>query len=390
MNTYPFTPVDYIFTGLGSQPVTFAFSYDHILDPDALKKGLHAVLDLFPILQSTLTKTAENEYTYQICPEGLTFDVLESSTPFRDRTSVWDYVSPVDTMPGHPLTKITLTQTPEGSILAVSISHALVDGFSYFHFFSSWARLCRGDRMLPPSLERQGLVPTLEPSAEAVTPQKFYNDCGLYYREVRTAVTSGQRREERFFISKESIKSDLEEAKKEFPHVQFSENDVITARLWRQYLPVWYPGKDNPMTYVTCPLDFRRIFRKIAKNYFGCALCFASGSMAFEQLATASLGQAALIINRSIHAVNEDHISRALQTLDDLRNQKGLAAFEHIHLKHPEHGIIVTNLTRLPVRDLDFGSGAPTDFTIHADVRGSAAILPAENGVEIIVLNPEE
>ena len=50
--------------------------------------------------------------------------------------------------------------------------------------------------------------------------------------------------------------------------------------------------------------------------------------------------------------------------------------------------MIVTNLTRLPIRDLDFGFGPPTDFLAYVDVRGSAAILPAENGVEIMAAPP--
>ena len=59
-----------------------------------------------------------------------------------------------------------------------------------------------------------------------------------------------------------------------------------------------------------------------------------------------------------------------------------------IHLRHPHHGMIVTNLTRLPIRSLDFGAGAPQGFLPYVDVLGGAAILPAENGVEILVAPP--
>lgn len=61
---------------------------------------------------------------------------------------------------------------------------------------------------------------------------------------------------------------------------------------------------------------------------------------------------------------------------------------EEIHLRHPDHGIIVTNLTRLPLRDIDFGFGAPVGFLAYAEVWRSAAILPANKGVEVLVVHP--
>jgi hypothetical protein len=49
---------------------------------------------------------------------------------------------------------------------------------------------------------------------------------------------------------------------------------------------------------------------------------------------------------------------------------------------------IVTNLTRMPIRELDFGAGAPADFSFHSDVSGSAALLPANTGIEVVALHP--
>lgn len=52
------------------------------------------------------------------------------------------------------------------------------------------------------------------------------------------------------------------------------------------------------------------------------------------------------------------------------------------------NGMIVINLIRLPIRDLDFGFGAPEDFLVCAEASSSAAILPAENDVEILDVHP--
>jgi len=388
MNDIPLSPVDYLFTGVASQPITFAFSYANRLDPASLEKSLGETFRHFPILRSTLVKTSETDYAYRVSDKGSTFEVAESDVSMNTSMDIGQFITPVESTEGNPLTKIALTRTPGGSVLAVSISHALVDGFSYFHFFSSWARTCRGDRILDPGMEREGLLKALTGGGEAVTPRKLYDDCGLFLGGKRGSMRNDPGPEERFFVSKDAIRSQLEAANREPSRVPLSENDLLTAFLWKKYLPSWTSGDGNPETFATCPVDFRRVVKSISKTYLGCALCFASASLDRKSLLDASVEDVAVRINRAVRGINADHVLRSLQTLEDLRRQKGLAALEDVHLRNPENGLIVTNLTRLPVRDLDFGSGAPADFLIYIDVRGGAALLPAENGIEVVVSHP--
>jgi len=387
MNTIPLSPVDYIFTGVGSQPITFAFSYQNIIDPHVLQISLSETLDYFPILRSRLNKISENDYEFHITEEGLTFKVVESNLAFEESRRITQYISPVNSIEGKPLTKITLTQTPKGSILAVSISHALVDGFSYFHFLSSWARICRGDSIIKPYLDRSIFLKNSDYSPKMITSDDIYTDCGLFYGGKRSKLQTGRINDEHIFISAETIRSCIEDVKQEH-NVSLTENDVITAHLWKEYIPRWNRENDNPKTYVTCPFDFRRIMTDFPKNYFGCALCFATASIDFNGLLKASIGDLAILIRNSVSKIKNDYILNSLNTLESLRKQYGLAAMEEVHLRHPRHGMIITNLTRLPLRDIDFGFGAPVDFLAYAEVLASAAILPAEKGVEILVVHP--
>ncbi|MGB8952599.1 MAG: acyltransferase [Candidatus Aminicenantales bacterium] len=387
MMTLPLSPVEYVFTGVGSQPITFAFLYLNRLDPDMLRNSLNKVLDDFPLLRSQLKRISEKDYEFHVAEDGLTFDVRESNSAFEKPGRIEEYITPVSSVEGKPLTKIALTQTPNGSVLAVSLSHALADGFSYFHFLSSWARVCRGDRIMEPSFQRDMWSSDLLRGAAPVTPDAIYTECGLFYGGKRSQAPDEPVHEERILISEETISSYLEEARKEH-NVPFSENDVITAWLWKKYIPMWKKDNDNPETFVTCPFDFRKALDGFPKNYFGCALCFATASVDFNGLLGASLGDLAVLVRSSVGKIKNDTIFNSLKTLENLRQQKGLAAIEEIHLRHPHHGIIVTNLTRLPIRDLDFGFGAPVDFLAYTEVLGSAAILPAEKGVEILVVHP--
>jgi len=386
--TFPLSPVDTVFTGVGSQPITFAFHYAQHLDAAAVRKSLQETLGFFPLLRSRLVRSAENEYAYLISEEGLTFDVSESDQSFTEAKDIGRYITPVRSMEGNPLARITLTRTPDGSVLAVSISHALVDGFSYFHFLSSWARVCRGERFLPPDTNREGLFPLSQNGGEPVTRENLLDHCGLFWAEKRDPRPANPAGEERIFIPKDELRALLEEAKKDSPHAMLSENDVISAWLWKNTLPRWIQGAGRPETYLTCPVDCRRIFKTLPKNYFGCALSFATASAGLDLLLGASLGELALRIHEAVRRVNHEFVARSMRTLEQFRRREGLAAMERVHLRHPAHGLIVTNLTRMPIRNLDFGTGVPAGFLIHSEVPGGAAIFPAENGVEVAVLQP--
>jgi shikimate O-hydroxycinnamoyltransferase len=387
-DTFPLSPVDYVFTGAGSQPITFAFHYNRSLDPASLRKGLEEILLSFPLLRSRFVRSGENALAYRIAEDGLIFEVVESDSPFGQTKEIGRYITPVRSTEGNPLTRLTITHTPDGSVLGVSISHALVDGYSYFHFLSSWARVCRGEKFLPPDVNREGIFPAAEKRGEPVTAENLLEHCGLFLAEKRDPHPALPSSVERMTISKDELRARMDEAKKDIPGAMLSENDVITAWLWKNILPRWIQAAGRPETYVTCPVDCRRILKTIPRNYFGCALCFTSARADFDTLGRASIGELALRVHEAVRRVNHDFVLKSMDTLERFRLTEGIGAMERLHLRDPSAGLIVTNLTRMPLKDLDFGSGGPAGFLIHADVSAGAALLPAENGIEAVILNP--
>ncbi len=272
-------------------------------------------------------------------------------------------------------------------MLGLSISHALVDGFSLFHFLTSWSRVFQGQRILNPSCERE-LLTTETPELQGlVTPDEVLARCGLFWAGKRHPVSREQLREERLLFSKEAMNELLAEAEEDCG-VPLFHNDVLTAYLWRQCLTQWEKGDGSPITYVSCPVDFRRILRTVPRTYFGNALCSATASIDYEGLVGASLGKLALLIRKAVSQVRQDYVSGSLQTLERLRHQRGLAVMEEIHVVPPQHGMLVTNVSRLPMQSLDFGGGIPTAFRALSSTQRAAGILPAEDGVEIRVFHP--
>jgi hypothetical protein len=380
-------PIEHVFTGPGSQPITFAFSYVERLDPAAIRRGLEQVLADFPLANSRLRRVSDAVYALQPAETELKLEVVGTDREFDRSRRVEHYVTPVNTREGEPLARIVLSQPPRGSVLAVSMSHALVDGFSFFHFLSSWARNCRGARRIPPSMDGGTAPADSRPREEGVPPEEILDRCGLFYGQTRRSESVAPGDIERVFVAEEeiaAIRTSIDSSR----GAALSANDLIAASLWKKHLPAWIGPGGNPETYVTCPVDFRRIVPGFPRSYFGCALCFATASIRLAELARQPVGELALLVRAAVNRFTASGVSASLRTLDDLRRQEGLAALERIHLRHPRHGMIVTNLTRMPIRDIDFGSGPPSDFLAYVDVRGSAAILPAPAGVEVLAVRP--
>jgi shikimate O-hydroxycinnamoyltransferase len=378
----PLSSIDHVFTGVGAYEIGFVFAYQDTIDPDRLRSSLERTLEDFWPLRSKLVRLSDHAHAFQPADEGLVFETARSASTFDSADDVTAFVDSVHTVEGEPLTKIKLTQTPQGSVLGVSISHALVDGFSYFHFLSSWSRIHHDQRFLPPVHQRELLTPKTSTPRELVTPDEVLTRSGFFWVGKRHPVARDQLSEERLLLSKEAINELLAEARQDC-QISLFPNDVLTAYLWKSCITRWYDGSGNSSTFVTCPVDFRRILRAVPRTYFGCAICGTTVSLDYDSLVSASLGELALLVRQAVARVKQEYVSGALETLERLRQQRGLPAMEEIHVRHPQHGMVVSNISRLPIQSLDFGAGIPIAFQALPSADRGAAILPAEDGVDI-------
>jgi hypothetical protein len=299
-------------------------------------------------------------------------------------------VGAVETVEGQPLARVRLTHTPTGSVLGVGMSHAVVDGFSYFHFLSAWSRVFHGKEIVPPFLDRGVLEPggaqrgTADPSSHGRT--ELLGMTGLFPGERRPAIPRDRLRWTRRLFPRAELSALLAEAQGECP-VRLSFNDVVTAWLWRTYVPTWARGGEET-SFLSCPVDLRRVLPGFPPSYFGCAVALANASIERERLAQASPAELARKVRDAVAAVDEARARRSLLAIDRLRREEGLAALERLHVVHPRAGLLVTNLSRLPAREIVFDAGPPVAFDILAPVERCAVVLPAEDGVDVRICLP--
>ena len=387
MNPLPLSPIDHIFIGVGSYPIEFVFAYHETIDPARLRASLEETLKVFWPLRSHLEKISADSFGFIPAEDGLIFEVTSSQESFDGTENKSIFYDSVHSVEGEPLTKIKLTQSKEGSVLGVSISHALVDGFSFFHFMATWSRIFWGKRFLTPDHDRTLLIPENPDIEIPITPANIVERCGTFWHEKRQAFSEEQIFEEILRFSKAELKALFAEAEKD-SESRLSYNDIVTALLWKKNIQAWNKDSGNPTVYISCPSDFRRILPGFARMYFGCAVCMATASMAYDQLVQSSLGELAGIIRKAVNQVKERYIREALETLERLRRQRGLGVMEEIHVMHPDAGFLVTNLSRLPVNDLDFGAGKPTGVQAATSVCRGAVVLPDADGLEVRIYHP--
>jgi shikimate O-hydroxycinnamoyltransferase len=384
MTDEPLSPIDHIFTGVGSYPIEFVFAYDGTLDAARLEDSFVEALSHFPVVRSKLERVSDHSFVFRPTDSGASFETTTTSRTFEDPDARYAFLDSVDTVEGEPLTKVKLTQTPHGSVLGVSMSHAVVDGFSYFFFLASWARLYHGKTILPPHHERSLLIPDRPARAGDVTPEDVLSECGVFWTERRESIAREQLHWDRLSLSEQEMGALLREAKRECD-TRLSYNDVIAAWLWKLYLSRWQDGVGGGATYLSCPVDFRRIVSSFPRTYFGCAVTLATARLDYDALVDTSLGLLATKVRDVVATVDEEYVWRGLGTLEALRKQEGLSVVEENHVIHPRDGILVTNLSRLPVFELAFDVGPPVTFDILTPAPRGAVVLPASDGLDIRV-----
>jgi hypothetical protein len=382
------SPIDHVFTGVGAYPIEFVFAYGGRIDPDRLAASLRRTIALFPAIATRLVRLSGEAYGLEPTDDGCVFEVAASPTRFADAGERHAFVGAVETVEGEPLTRVRLTHTPDGSVFGVGLSHAVVDGFSYFHFLAAWSRVFHGRAAPPPWLDRSVLGPA-EPSLEPgnpLEPGRLREACGLFLEERRPAILRDRLRWMRRIFPRAELSALLAEAQRDCP-VRLSYNDVIAAWLWRTHVPQWASATEDT-AFLSCPVDLRRVLPGFPPAYFGCAVALANASIERERLAAAPLADLARRVREAVAVVDEARARRSVQVIDRLRREGGLAALERLHVVHPRAGLLVTNLSRLPVRDIVFDAGPPVAFDILAPVERCAVVLPAEDGLDVRICLP--
>ncbi len=381
----PLSPIDYTFIGESAYPIEFVFRFEGRLDPAKIKNSLTRILPDFAPVGSLLKKTGSATYAFDTSPDACPLTVVETETdPSFEVPAAYDLLDPVSTVPGEPLARMELTLGPTASALGVSLSHAIVDGYSYFYFLAAWAAACRGESYRTPVHDRALLMPAHIPDLD-LSEDSIRSGSGWSYDKARSAPPRESLLWERHNFSKEELMEDVRAAS-EATGIRISINDVLVIRLWKRFGSAWPSSGER--RFLSLPVDFRRVHPEIDLRYFGNAVRGVTLELSASELQEISISDAAARVHQAVAAIKADQAMLSLQLVESLRRKEGADALKRLHVVHPDAGLLVTNLSRVPVNRLDFGLGAPTDYRILTPAPRAAAVLPTADGFAVNVCPP--
>lgn len=372
--------IDHLFLG---HAFSILLHFEGRLDEARLEASLATVLKGIPPLASSLVGLGNAHYgLVPLSPVPAWIDVHEVPqlpSELSAPSALGELVPRITSTPGQPLLAVRLTCAPSDCILAVSVSHAIADGYSLFLFLRAWSRAMSERRVEPLPWARQWLASQERRASATVTPEEFWNRTGFTWSPPGRALDVPRPSS----FGKRTVPPDpslLAGAE------GLSSNDLLCAWLIQSHAGL-LAGEAG--LAVTIPVDYRRSLQGLPGNYFGNAIRGAPLWLDRRILRQETLPELAMRVKEAIRGVLHEHGARdSLECLGQVLHEQGHPVLSELHTVHPSSGFLVTNVSRLPFGMVDLGRGPPLRVLLPAVEERTAVIQQTGEGFELSVNVP--
>jgi hypothetical protein len=381
-------PLDYVYFEKPQYTMSFLFDFGQRQDFEAMRTSLGRLLSNFYPIKGRIEAASNGHHDLVVDathPFGsVAFECREIA---KDQEPAYgnDLLALSESAGAGPdcaLAKFVLHQMPQRSVLSTSMSHTLADGFSYFFFLAAWAAATRGVE-LPSAAHQRKLMRYEGHDYGDLSPEAVFERTGYSLLERSALNPPPLKRYESIIIADAEINRHRQDVERELGQTM-SRNDVVTALLIKDCAQRWHTSGDT--IRLMCQFDMRRLLPGIEPLFFGNAMRGASLALGFDEVTQSSVGQLAKLIHGTVANIARPQAEDTLRCMQGLVDTQGLSATRRLHAWHPEHGMLVTNLTRMPLDQVDFGRGAPQDvFPAGSHSSRSYILVKRQVGVEAFV-----
>jgi hypothetical protein len=370
MNRINISQVDVLFSN-GRYPIEFLFYYKSGFETKALRRALRKISSVFwPVFGEyhdgliSFDKYREDDcYAEEIMGRELdASEVEENPSEILSRFRLPDV---------EKLFFLKVVRFENGMAVIPKLSHVAGDGYSYFYLLTRLAMATRRARV-PFKSALAGLFS--KPNHRRTILRDF--------------AFRGMTLEPDPKIQKFSIESD-EIPRKEVITVikeaasshdaRISTNDVLSAMAIKK-LTGKRDRRPEEDVSLTMPIDVRRQIKEYGPKFFGNGLMFHEVKFKPEHIAKSSILEIAVDIRKSMPAVSKEAYINYLAGLEETIAQ---GKTDELRPFDPDRGCLVTNLTKLPTDQLDFGTGLP-DFVAPLSIEKNSTALLAKGGTFIL------
>ncbi len=379
--------IDHMFLGKNSIPNQIVFHYKDELPIKEMKRQLESLSDSFWPLSGELLQESEETLIKKEKRDRIALKIVDRRHEEFNTKDLSQFMTEVKSVEGECLTKLTLFRYKNASFLNVCISHCIVDGFSYFYFLSFWAHSVKKNSNIFNSYVRNLFIAPQHKRGffEAQRIKKFRINSDKWDEELfnKTGFTLGERWKPYRFEDYCWVDFDFQVSKLDAFLVEsndLSKHDLISAIVWKKFVEIVDENLSEDLA-LTSLFDFRRTNKKSLHRYFGNCIRGASVKLSKDEVINKPLIDIARTIRHSTQEITYQDSLKSVETLRRFRLECGQDSMECIHLLEPKNGILVSNISILPTRQLYFGTGAPVSFQVLTTRPNSVAILKSSNEI---------
>jgi hypothetical protein len=258
---------------------------------------------------------------------------------------------------------LKVIQFPNGMALIPKMNHLAGDGYSYFYFLSALAALSRSSSF--PS--KSSLMKLFFKPHHRRTAVRDFSLKGV---ELVPSHQNGKftvRFEEILREDVQSIVTKVSDTK----NLRVSLNDVLSAMAAKELVRVQNEFFGECVE-LTIPIDVRRRVKEFGRRFFGNGLILHRMTLKKADIEKLHVMDIAVQIREFMPSVSKQSYVEYLAHLEGILSERRWEKFRPFD---PRSGCLVTNISRLPLEKLDFGTGKPELVLPLTVEKNSTAIM---------------
>lgn len=364
MKKVTISQVDSIFAN-GSYPIEFLLYYQVNLKTSRIRSALTKLASAFwPIFGEY--EGGVIHFDKYVEPNCFTEKMVDQEFDHEaNHWSIYEKFRQINPAEMKQLFFLTVMQYRNGTVLIPKMNHLAGDGYSYFYFLSALAAMCQ-DSYIP---FKKPLVRALIKPQHQRTILKEFRLGKIELKPLPPPKKLAIQFEE---ISKATVKNSLKRISSEFEQT-VSTNDYLSAMIIKKSVAIQQAAFGNAFQ-LTIPIDVRRYVKAYGPKFFGNGLMFHNVGFNTRDIETATIDELAIQIRTSMPNITMESY---LQFLSRIEKMIAEARVDQLRPYDPEVGCLITNLSKLPTNQLNFGTGDP-DLVLPLTIGKNSAVILAD------------
>ncbi|KAI3943919.1 hypothetical protein MKW92_025842, partial [Papaver armeniacum] len=254
---------------------------------------------------------------------------------------------------GHsePLLVVQVTELVDGFFIGCSFNHVVGDGTSFWHFFSTWAEICKSKGNIE-SISRPPIIKRWFTKEEQ---QAEYSGINLPYSHhdefIERYVTPPPLEKRIFHFTAQSIAQLKTKANNECCTDNISSLQALSALVWRSVTRARGVHGEQETTCRLLINDRSRLKPPLSMNYFGCSAGVVMGTTKAGELLSHGLGWAAWLLHEAVAGRTDDKVRKWLD------NWSVNPSFLHIGRFYGQPVVTISSSPRFDMYGCEFGWG---------------------------------